>query len=88
MDYKLTIGFIAATLTTIAFAPQAFKVYKTKQTEGISLLMYIFFVSGVILWIIYSYLVKDIAVFICNIVTFLLAFPVLVFVIKSRGNYS
>lgn len=84
MDYKLILGFIAAALTTVAFAPQAIKVYKTKQTEGISVLMYISFVSGVILWILYSFLVKDLAVFICNVVTFMLAFPVLLFVIRNR----
>ena len=45
------IGTIAAILTTGSFLPQAFKVIKTKDTEGISLLMYIMNVTGIFLWL-------------------------------------
>jgi MtN3 and saliva related transmembrane protein len=86
MNYNLILGFVAATLTTIAFAPQAIKVYKTKRTEDISILMYISFVSGVVLWMLYGFLVGDLAVLICNVVTFMLASPVLFFVVRNRRS--
>jgi uncharacterized protein with PQ loop repeat len=31
------LGYVAATLTTIAFVPQAFKTIRTRDTRGISL---------------------------------------------------
>jgi len=39
MNYTPYIGSIAATLTTIAFLPQAIQSYKTRDLSGISLLM-------------------------------------------------
>lgn len=35
-----TIGYCAALLTTLSFLPQAIKTIKTKDTSGISLIMY------------------------------------------------
>ena len=40
------IGFFAAFCTTIAFLPQAIKVYKTKSTKDISLYMFLIFTIG------------------------------------------
>lgn len=40
------IGFVAACLTTFGFVPQVIKVIKTKDTESISLGMYVMAVTG------------------------------------------
>lgn len=77
MDITLLVGLIAAFFTTFAFAPQSIKTLKTRNTEGISIAMYIMFLTGVISWVIYGFLRADIAVFIANIITFFLAVPVL-----------
>ena len=50
------IGFIAATLTTIAFLPQVIKVWKSRSAKDISLGMYFLFSTGVLLWLIYGIL--------------------------------
>lgn len=76
------IGVIAAFLTTLALIPQVIKVVKTKKTEGISIVMYIMQVSGILLWAIHGYMIGDIAVLGANIVTFILASIVLVYKIK------
>lgn len=76
------IGVIAAFLTTLALIPQVIKVVKTKKTEGISVVMYIMQVSGILLWAIHGYMIGDIAVLVANIVTFILASTVLVYKIK------
>lgn len=78
------IGFIAAILTSIAFIPQVIKVLKYKQTEGISLWMYLIFVSGVLCWIIYGALINDMAILLANVVTFCLALPVLIMRIINK----
>lgn len=84
MSYPINMGFVAGFLTTVAFVPQVLKVIRDNQTEGISLAMYLIFVTGVVCWVIYGVIIKDTALIIANVVTFSLAFPVLVVVIKNR----
>ena len=76
------IGNVAAVLTTLSFLPQALKVIKTKNTEGISLGMYSMFVLGVFLWGIYGYTKSDMAIMVSNFITFTLASIVLFYKIK------
>ncbi len=59
MVYIEIAGYLAATLTTISFVPQALQVIKTKDTHSISLSMYIIFVSGVFLWLVYGLLIAN-----------------------------
>jgi MtN3 and saliva related transmembrane protein len=60
------IGFAAAIITTSSFIPQAIKTWKTRNTQGISLIMYIFFTFGVLLWLIYGIGVKDYPIILAN----------------------
>lgn len=48
------MGYVAASLTTIAFAPQAVKTIITKKTRDIALWMYLLYVPGVALWFVYG----------------------------------
>jgi len=84
MDIVQIIGIIAAILTTSSFLPQAIKVIKTKETKGISLRMYILFFLGVILWLIYGILTKDLPIIIANTVTVVLAGIILSMKIKYK----
>ncbi len=77
------IGYIAAVLTSSSFIPQAIKTIKTQNTKGISLLMYMLFSIGVLLWFIYGILEKDYPILIANAVTFTFAVIVLIFKIKN-----
>ena len=79
-----TLGGLAGTLTTIAFFPQAYKVYKSGDTSAISLKMFIILNVGLIGWTVYGILLKQIPVIIPNITTFLLAFYILIRKIKGR----
>ena len=54
LNYEI-IGLIAAALTTSAFIPQVYKVYKEKSAVGISLTMYLIFFVGLSLWLFYGY---------------------------------
>jgi MtN3 and saliva related transmembrane protein len=76
------IGSAAATLTTTAFVPQAWKVWRTNHTADISLSMYILFTIGVALWLAYGILAESWPIIIANSVTLLLAGAVLVMKIK------
>jgi MtN3 and saliva related transmembrane protein len=76
------IGFIAAICTTVSFIPQAFKIYKTKKTNDISLGMFILMSTGVALWIAYGFLINSAPVIIANAVTLMLAAYILVMKVK------
>ena len=71
-------GFIAATMTTIAFLPQVIKVWKSRSAKDISLGMYAIFVSGVLLWLVYGCMIGAMPVIVANAVTLLLAAAILV----------
>lgn len=71
------IVFIAGFCTTIAFLPQIVKIVKTKSTKDVSLLMYVIYCIGVIMWILYGYLVNSHSIITVNIITFILGVTVI-----------
>jgi len=78
------IGFFAAFCTTIAFLPQAIKVYKTKSTKDISLYMFIIFTLGVLSWLIYGIILNDFPLILANSITFILSLFILIFKLKFK----
>tara|TARA_B100001063_G_C16430974_1_gene388807 strand:+ start:142 stop:402 length:261 start_codon:yes stop_codon:yes gene_type:complete len=78
------IGFFAALCTTIAFLPQAIKVYQTKSTKDISLLMFLIFTVGVLSWLIYGLIINDYPVILANAVTLFLSLFILLYKIKYK----
>lgn len=77
------LGIFAAVLTTLSFLPQVIQVIKTKDTKSISLGMYSMFVVGIIFWTIYGFLLRDKPILIANLITFCLAFVILIYKIKE-----
>ena len=71
------IGSAAATFTTTAFIPQAWKVWHTKHTADISLGMYAMFTLGVALWLVYGIILESWPIIAANSITLLLAGAVL-----------
>lgn len=78
MSAQEWIGGIAATLTTCSFIPQVWRVWRTRHTEDISLLMYTLFTVGVALWLAYGILLGSWPIILANAITLLLAGTVLV----------
>lgn len=77
------IGYIAAFLTTISFFPQAIHTIKTRDTSGISLLMYVSFSIGVACWLTYGLLLRNPTIVIANSVTLVLATIILTIKIQN-----
>jgi len=73
MSLAEAIGALAAVMTTLAFVPQALKVVWSRQTEAISLSMYVLFTTGVVLWGVYGLLTWQWPIIIANGVTLVLA---------------
>ena len=78
------LGLIAGTCTTIAFLPQVIKTWKSRSAKDLSLGMFSIFSLGVLLWMVYGFLVQDVPVIAANVVTLMLACTLLVF--KLRYN--
>ncbi|WP_036903458.1 MULTISPECIES: SemiSWEET transporter [Prochlorococcus] len=71
-------GFVAAALTTFAFFPQVVKTWKSRKTDGLSIVMLIMFITGLIFWIIYAIQTKSIPVLIANIITLIFNLTILI----------
>jgi MtN3 and saliva related transmembrane protein len=80
--YLDIIGFIAAILTTSAFVPQVYKIWKMKSGKDVSLVMYLVMLTGVCMWGVYGVLIKSPPIIVANIVTALLL--LLVIYLKSK----
>ncbi|WP_083852686.1 SemiSWEET transporter [Pedobacter arcticus] len=81
-NLSTVIGLAAAFCTTVSFVPQALKIIRTKNTKSISLSMYLLFVLGVTLWLIYGIWVNDLPVTIANGITLIFAGSILYFKLK------
>jgi MtN3 and saliva related transmembrane protein len=79
MEGTTVLGLIAATITTSSFLPQAIQTLRTKHTKDISLGMYSLLTTGVLLWLIYGVMTKDLPLLIANGITFLFSVLILVY---------
>jgi MtN3 and saliva related transmembrane protein len=76
------IGMIAGTLSTVAFVPQVWRIWKTRSARDLSLPMYLIFTAGVALWFVYGLLLGALPIIACNGLTLLLAGTVLAMKVK------
>ncbi len=77
-------GYIAASLTTLSFLPQAVHTFRTRDVSGISLGMYALFTVGVALWLVYGLLLAAWPLIVANAVTLALALAILVMKLRYR----
>ena len=80
------IGYVAATLTTASFVPQALLIYRTRNVTGISLGMYGAFTVGIALWLVYGLLLRAWPIVGANLVTLVLALAILSMKIRYSGD--
>lgn len=83
MQWTSIIGNAAAFLTTISFLPQALKIIRSGQTRQLSLPMYLLFVSGVSLWLVYGIKEQQLPIILGNAVTLLLSGIILIFKLRE-----
>ena len=77
MQLPELIGYLAATLTTCSFVPQALQTFRTRDVSGISLGMYSVFTAGVALWLVYGLALAAWPIVVANAITLALAGPIL-----------
>lgn len=72
------VGLAAGSLTTISFVPQVVQIWRTKHADDISTSMFVIFMAGVGLWLLYGIYLNALPVIIANSITLLLAATVLI----------
>jgi MtN3 and saliva related transmembrane protein len=82
MDNIEILGLVAATCTTSAFIPQVYKAWMNKSTKDISLIMYLVFLTGTILWFIYGVYYSSLAIMLANGITAFLALVMIFLKVK------
>jgi len=78
MNLADMLGSVAGFLTTVAFAPQVWRIWKTRATRDISLSMYLVFTAGVGFWLAYGIVLGAWPIIVANVVTLTLTGTVLV----------
>lgn len=84
MNFSEIIGYFAAFLTTVAFVPQAYHSWRSRDLSGISLPMYSLFSTGVFFWLLYGLMITSWPIIIANAITLTLACVVLFLKVKHR----
>lgn len=78
------LGMTAAVLTTAAFIPQAFKVYRTGNTSSISLTMFIVLNLGLLCWLSYGIILEKFPIIFANGFTMIFAIYILMKKISNK----
>ncbi len=86
MNSTQLLGLAAGACTTIAFLPQVIKTWKSRTAKDLSLGMFSFFCFGVLLWLIYGIMMRDIPVIIANLFTLILASILLFFKLSFKES--
>jgi MtN3 and saliva related transmembrane protein len=73
------LGLVAGALTTISFLPQVIKTWKSRSAKDLSLGMFSLFCLGVVLWLVYGFILNDIPLIAANLLTLMLASTLLFF---------
>ncbi len=71
------LGFLAAVCTTASFVPQVWHILKTRDTRALSLMMYLLFTVGIVLWLVYGIMIGSAPVIVANGITLVLALVIL-----------
>lgn len=78
------IGFFAAMLTTSAFLPQAYKIWKSKTADGLSLTMYLVMGTGTLSWLAYGIMIKSPSMIVANVISTLIIVFIIIFILRSK----
>lgn len=77
MNTTESIGFVAASLTTLSFVPQVWHTWRTREVAGVSLGMVTLFSAGIALWLWYGILLGALPIIAANAITLALTLVLL-----------
>jgi len=74
--FVLSLGFVAAVITTSAWVPQALKTMRSRSAKDFSWSSLALLLAGIGLWLGYGVLRRDVAIVGANFVTLLLVLTI------------
>ncbi len=84
MSSLAIVGFLASLLSVLNQFPQAIKVFRSQDTQSISLAMYCIVVVAISLWLVYGILLKDLPLISANALSLI---PIVyIFIIKLKNT--
>ena len=87
MNTSEVIGTVAAVLMTFSFVPQVCKSINTQGKSDVSTVMYLLFLSSVILWLVYGKITDQIVLIYSNSIMIALVLMILI-CITGNGKLS
>ena len=84
METAELIGFVAGFLTTVAFVPQVWKIWKSKSASDVSLPAFAAFTAGVATWLAYGVVIQEPPIILWNAVTLVLAGAIVAMKLRFR----
>lgn len=78
------MGFLAGTLTTLSFVPQAHKAWRTRSCDDLSWGMLLALATGVVFWLVYGLMLGAAPIIVTNAVTLVL----LLVIIAMKARYK
>ena len=82
MSWISVLGLVAGFCTTAAFVPQVVKTWRTRHTRDLSLGMFLIYITGIALWLLYGIVLNDIPIIAANVATFALSAAMLYFKLR------
>ncbi len=78
------LGYAAGIITTLAFLPQAARIFRTRQTRDISLLWAFAMNLGIMLWLFYGIVKNDLPIVAANSITLVLLIIILYYKVRYK----
>jgi MtN3 and saliva related transmembrane protein len=88
MDFYQLIAFMAGFLGIIVSIPQAYKIYKTKESKDVSLEMFLILATLQTMWLIYGFHIKDMAIYLSNIGALTVTMANITLIMRYRNGES
>ena len=68
MNTITVVSLFAATLSMVSFVPQAWTIIRSRNTDGVSLRMYLITVACFVSWLVYGLLLMQWAIIVQNVI--------------------
>ena len=68
MNAVTVVSLFAATLSMVSFVPQAWGIIRSRNTDGVSLRMYLITVACFVSWLVYGLLLMQWAIIVQNVI--------------------
>lgn len=85
---SLILGIVAGILCTISFLPQLIKIFQTKRAEDLSLITFVVLSIGVLLWLVYGILIRELPIILANATMFVLSLLIVTMKIRYSKSFS